>query len=48
MEENPWKGMVLIDIPEDRMITGENSKEREIQEARENSTLQALYFKGQM
>ena len=47
VEEHPWRGLIPIDIPEDRAIFGENSKEREIQEARENSTLQALYFKGQ-
>lgn len=48
VEENPWKGLIPMDIPEDRCIYGENSQEREIQAARESSTLQALYFKGQL
>ncbi|KAI9564550.1 hypothetical protein GHT06_008289 [Daphnia sinensis] len=48
IEENPWKGLQRIDNLEDRVIYGENSKEKEIQAARESSTLQALYFKGQV
>lgn len=49
VEEQPWKGLILIDLPEDRgIIYGENSREKEIQTARESSTLQALYFKGQL
>ena len=48
VEENPWRGLQPIDNLEDRVIYGENSQEREIQAARESSTLQALYFKGQL
>lgn len=48
VEENPWRGLLPIDNLEDRVIFGENSQERDIQAARESSTLQALYFKGQL
>lgn len=48
VEEVPWKGLIPIDLPEDRVIYGENSQERKVQAARESSTLQALYFKGQL
>lgn len=48
VEEQPWKPLKRIDVPEDRIVYGENSQEKHIQEARESSTLQALYFKGQV
>lgn len=48
VEEKPWKELIRMDMPEDRVIYGENSQERKIQAARESSTLQALYFKGQL
>ena len=42
VEENPWKGLTAMDLPDEQVIYGENSHERKIQAARESSTLQAL------
>lgn len=47
-EEKPWRGLIPLELSEDRVVPGCSSNERKIQAARESSTLQALYFKGQM
>lgn len=47
MEEKiPWRPLIPIDIPSgsDSIVPGQNSVEKEIQRARERTTLQAIYF----
>ncbi|XP_014259988.1 serine/threonine-protein phosphatase 1 regulatory subunit 10-like isoform X1 [Cimex lectularius] len=43
-EKTPWRPLIPIDIEGDLVIPGKNSIEKEIQQARERTTLQAIYF----
>lgn len=48
VEEKPWKGLIPLDIVSNGVVAGLNSEECKTQAVRESSTLQALYFKGQV
>uniref|UniRef100_A0A0K8SQU9 Serine/threonine-protein phosphatase 1 regulatory subunit 10 n=1 Tax=Lygus hesperus TaxID=30085 RepID=A0A0K8SQU9_LYGHE len=44
----PWRTPPPIDLPNDLVIPGKNSVEKDIQHARERTTLQAIYFNRNM
>ncbi|CAG2067822.1 unnamed protein product, partial [Timema podura] len=49
MEEKiPWRGLALIDLPPSLVEYGKNSREKEVQYAREKVILQAIYFNRAM
>ncbi|KAF6215208.1 hypothetical protein GE061_009960 [Apolygus lucorum] len=44
----PWRTPPPIDLPADLIVPGKNSVEKDIQHARERTTLQAIYFNRNM
>ena len=47
-EKTPWRPLIQITIPGQQIMPGKNSLEKEIQYARERTTLQAIYFNRKM
>ncbi|KAL1123915.1 hypothetical protein AAG570_001685, partial [Ranatra chinensis] len=47
-ERTTWRSLIPVDIPGDHVVPGKNSVEKDIQYARERTTLQAIYFNRRM
>jgi len=47
-ERTRWKSLIPIDLPPPLVEPGKDSKEKDIQYAREKGILQALYFNRSM
>jgi protein phosphatase 1 regulatory subunit 10 len=47
-EKTLWKALIPIDMPPPLVESGKDSREKDIQYAREKGILQALYFNRSM
>ena len=47
-EKTLWKPLIPIDLPPPLVEPGKDSREKEVQYAREKAILQALYFSRNM
>lgn len=47
-EKTSWQPLIPVEIPNNLVEPGKNSREKEVQYAREKVTLQAIYFSRNM